>query len=61
MGVLQRISICYFVVTSINVIFKKLYQQIVLILVLQFFYLFVMFGIDVPLVSFKVDRNYNII
>ena len=47
-GVLQRISICFFVITSIHILIENIYLQCLSISLMQFVYLFGMFMIDVP-------------
>jgi predicted acyltransferase len=47
-GVLQRISICYIFVTCLTILVTNFYHKLFIILPLQFLYLFVLFGVEVP-------------
>jgi predicted acyltransferase len=47
-GVLQRLSLCYFIISMVHLKIKKLELQLLFILILQFIYLFSIFYFKIP-------------
>lgn len=48
MGVLQRISLCFFAVTFLHVVIKEVKYQIFIVAILQWVYITMMFFFNVP-------------
>lgn len=48
MGVLQRISLCFFAVTFLHVVVKEVKYQIFILAILQWIYIVMMFFFEVP-------------